>query len=983
MSAAAVNDVDNDLSRLYDSINLTGRVVRLGDCIGAGGCADVYEARLISCPAQRPSSDGASHLTTSSSSPIKHSTNTSNGDCISSLETRFRVGAPSKRKHKYDVSDEGKRVAVKVVREAASSAGIVPLGKRLVREVRAWSKLHHRNVLRLLGFTYGFVPNSRLASLVSEWMPYGTSGSYLENRSAEERIRVLTGIADGLSYLHRHDVVHGDLKGDNVMIDGDFEPRISDFGLSKLLDEVNTNTLTQNIGSVRWTARELLMDQHSVTLESDIWAFGMLALELFTNAPPYAHLKKDAQIIVCIYKGELPARPSTSPLKTSAFGRLGMGMHKKGGVPMDDDVWDICMKCWAADPRLRPSARELSKKLWELGLKCKLRTRKRRRRTRSPEVGTSELRSSSPNGDQDRDEMAEGVVERCGSPEERLRKSPKLAQLQEITTNSQPRPSPGAHVPLRPRIRAASGSGQGSVVSTQPSTPTRAHSAVPSSALMRHRSRHSSYSNNLVDGIEGRRLFTASQSDGDIFGHLSHIHQQQQQQMQLQQTHSEPIDVSGYTGMLPESGLGLDGVPCYDTQALVLSPTRSRHSSGYGTPSQLSFVTHAHNHGPIVPQQYDFNQDHIYPELGQRNYNLGSGATHAFGDQYAQAQVQSHASHGAITDSEVNAYDQGIYNSLDAQRTAQISSQWASIPLRDINASSSSSHSMVHPNPSDYNHTAMQVYQRSPLTHSHSYPSYSSYSDSYNDLSFSYPDHHFYESATGSLSQPSDISQFSCLPRTTYHTMPRNVFARRLLGYPDLGSQVNHNFNHNHTNSADNSPNIGDSVPSPHALGPLFSESFVYEAPVHTSPLMLDESLPVHHSPNHSVRASPQNQAVDFNSMRKGILSPALSDVSAPTPNLPYLPGPSTNNGRTRFPSISRHEIPSQDILSGFPPLGRRQTYPDPIDMTPSPHPDFSETPVIDSLNDDFDVAFQRYDGEEFALFGGYEFVDNSADDKT
>ena len=62
------------------------------------------------------------------------------------------------------------------------------------------------------------------------------------------------------------------------MIDSHFEPRISDFGLSKLLDEANTNTLTQNIGSVRWTARELIMDQHCVTVESDIWAFGMVIL---------------------------------------------------------------------------------------------------------------------------------------------------------------------------------------------------------------------------------------------------------------------------------------------------------------------------------------------------------------------------------------------------------------------------------------------------------------------------------------------------------------------------------------------------------------------------------------------------------------------------------------------------------------------------------------------------------------------------------
>lgn len=64
--------------------------------------------------------------------------------------------------------------------------------QRLVREVRAWSKLHHRNVLNLLGFTYGFDVSSTLASLVSPWMPKGTSTRYLEKRSAAERIRVVS-----------------------------------------------------------------------------------------------------------------------------------------------------------------------------------------------------------------------------------------------------------------------------------------------------------------------------------------------------------------------------------------------------------------------------------------------------------------------------------------------------------------------------------------------------------------------------------------------------------------------------------------------------------------------------------------------------------------------------------------------------------------------------------------------------------------------
>ncbi|EJD01922.1 kinase-like protein, partial [Fomitiporia mediterranea MF3/22] len=184
-------------------------------------------------------------------------------------------------------------------------------------------------------------------SLVSPWMPNGTAARYLARQTVSERIRVLTGVADGLSFLHRHGVVHGDLKGENVMIDMNFEPRIADFGLSKLLDEVSTNltkTATGDaLGSIRWTAPELFLTP-GVNKWSDIWSFGMTMLELFTNAPPYRDLTTDAQVIIMVHKGERPQRPSP---------RFGM----------DDDIWNLCCKCWSSNPELRPSTRVIAKQL--------------------------------------------------------------------------------------------------------------------------------------------------------------------------------------------------------------------------------------------------------------------------------------------------------------------------------------------------------------------------------------------------------------------------------------------------------------------------------------------------------------------------------------------------------------------------------------------------------------------------------------------
>ncbi|KAH8112908.1 kinase-like domain-containing protein [Phellopilus nigrolimitatus] len=240
-------------------------------------------------------------------------------------------------------------------------SSLTRIAQRLVREVRAWSKLYHRNVLQLLGFTYGFdTASSRLASLVSPWMPNGTATRYLRNCSSSERIRVLTSVADGLCYLHRHDVVHGDLKGDNILIDERREPHLADFGLSKLLTEVNGDAfgVTQTasfLGSVRWMARELfdfaVEPVPSSTCESDVWAFGMTMIELFTGAPPYHHLRSDPQVIIQVHAGILPNRPAEH-------------------TGFDDDLWDLCMDCWAANPKLRPSTQVIAKRLWSLELRC-------------------------------------------------------------------------------------------------------------------------------------------------------------------------------------------------------------------------------------------------------------------------------------------------------------------------------------------------------------------------------------------------------------------------------------------------------------------------------------------------------------------------------------------------------------------------------------------------------------------------------------
>ena len=103
------------------------------------------------------------------------------------------------------------------------------------------------------------------------------------------------------------------------MIGGDIQPRLADFGLSTLLDEQITESLQNNIGSFRWTARERFLDRPQSTFESDVWSFGMTAMELFTSEVPFSHLK-ERQICLHIHYGNLPSRPSSGPPRGGAGG---------------------------------------------------------------------------------------------------------------------------------------------------------------------------------------------------------------------------------------------------------------------------------------------------------------------------------------------------------------------------------------------------------------------------------------------------------------------------------------------------------------------------------------------------------------------------------------------------------------------------------------------------------------------------------------
>ncbi|KAH1036001.1 hypothetical protein GYH30_055798 [Glycine max] len=152
-------------------------------------------------------------------------------------------------------------------------------------EILLTGRLQHRNLVRLLGFCfarrerlliYEFVPNKSLDYFIFD-------PNKRVNLNWEIRYKIIRGIARGLLYLHedsRLNVVHRDLKTSNILLDGELNPKISDFGMARLFEINQTEASTTTIvGTFGYMAPEYIK-HGQFSIKSDVFSFGVMILEI-------------------------------------------------------------------------------------------------------------------------------------------------------------------------------------------------------------------------------------------------------------------------------------------------------------------------------------------------------------------------------------------------------------------------------------------------------------------------------------------------------------------------------------------------------------------------------------------------------------------------------------------------------------------------------------------------------------------------------
>ncbi|CAN1158029.1 G-type lectin S-receptor-like serine/threonine-protein kinase RLK1 [Linum perenne] len=155
-------------------------------------------------------------------------------------------------------------------------------GKEFKNEVSVIGQTHHKNLVRLIGYCE---EGKDRKLLVYEFLSNGTLADYLFREvkpSWRDRIQIALGIARGILYLHEEcstQVIHCDIKPQNILLDDHYTARISDFGLAKLLVLNQSKTQTAIRGTKGYVAPEWFRNL-PVTVKVDVYSFGVLLLEI-------------------------------------------------------------------------------------------------------------------------------------------------------------------------------------------------------------------------------------------------------------------------------------------------------------------------------------------------------------------------------------------------------------------------------------------------------------------------------------------------------------------------------------------------------------------------------------------------------------------------------------------------------------------------------------------------------------------------------
>ncbi|XP_057867972.2 L-type lectin-domain containing receptor kinase IX.1-like [Cryptomeria japonica] len=230
--------------------------------------------------------------------------------------------------------------------------------KEYISEVTIITKLRHRNLVRLLGWCH----EQGELLLVYEFLPNGSLDKYIfdERKDClnwERRYSVARGIASALIYLHEEwdqRVVHRDVKASNVLLDSNFNAKLGDFGLARVVEFDHAASRTTVVAGTRGYMAPEYIETGKASPESDVYSFGAVALEISCGRQPIDYRLEEYDLRVVAWVWDLRRQ-----------GKLLDAADKKLEGNFNSEEMELLMLvgllCSHPDPKARPTMREVLK----------------------------------------------------------------------------------------------------------------------------------------------------------------------------------------------------------------------------------------------------------------------------------------------------------------------------------------------------------------------------------------------------------------------------------------------------------------------------------------------------------------------------------------------------------------------------------------------------------------------------------------------